>query len=405
MRLLFITGLYPAQIIKKLREESNGDIGNAANVFQWNVVKGLWQNDADFDVVSLPFIPAFPMRFKKLFVPRSPICIEGCIVGTSLRYCDLAVWKTFSMRQELKKYIFNWIREFDTERDLVILTYTPYVPFIKAIQKVKNRYPNKNIKVVSIVTDLVDDMMHFSANQQPLKRIQSAIEKRETKRLYKLIDKFVLLSKYMVDKIPEAKDRYMVMEGIAECGMPIEKADSSDIKTLLYTGTLQEFAGVTDLVAAFKKTKSPNFRLVICGAGGLQNMVMLASQEDPRIIYKGLVSREVAVTLQYNSTLLINPRKPNNDITKYSFPSKTMEYLSSGTPMLGYKLDGIPKEYYEHYYTIDELDVDSLTRRIQEVLSMPERELKKKAADARRFVMQNKTAKAQIRKMLDFINL
>ena len=67
MKLLFVTGLYPHQITELLRECSNGFIENAPNVFQWNVVRGLMQNNADFNVVSLPFLPAFPKRFKKLF--------------------------------------------------------------------------------------------------------------------------------------------------------------------------------------------------------------------------------------------------------------------------------------------------------------------------------------------------
>ena len=38
----------------------------------------------------------------------------------------------------------------------------------------------------------------------------------------------------------------------------------------------------------------------------------------------------------------VNPRQNNEEFTKYSFPSKTMEYLASGVPVVAYKLDGIP---------------------------------------------------------------
>ena len=144
---------------------------------------------------------------------------------------------------------------------------------------------------------------------------------------------------------------------------------------------------------------------MICGAGSLQDKITLATKEDKRITFLGLVPREDAVKLQRSATLLVNPRKPNNEITKYSFPSKTMEYLASGTPMLGYKLEGIPEEYYEHYYTIDELDINSLTERIEFVLSLPEGVLNIKAEKARDFILQNKTAKMQVRRLLEFINV
>lgn len=404
MRLLFVTGLYPHKLLELLRECSNGSIENAPNVFQWNVVRGLRQNNADFDIVSLPFLPAFPKRFKKFFVPQCPICIDDSIIGDSLSYCNLLVWKTRSMQMALEKYMLDWIKKYDNEHKLVILTYSPYTPFLRAINKVKSKYPDKVIEVVSIVTDLVDDMMSFSSNRTILKRIQCYIETRQTKKLYKSIDKFVLLSKHMVDKIPEAQDVFMVMEGLAECG-DIRRNKTTEIRTLLYTGTLEAFAGVADLVEAFRRTTSPNFRLVICGAGSLKDMITLATKEDTRIIFRGLIPREEAVKLQRSSTLLVNPRKPNNEITKYSFPSKTMEYLSSGTPMLGYKLEGIPEEYYEHYYTIDELDINSLTEKMEFVLSLPESELNLKAEKARKFILQNKTTRMQVGRLLEFIGI
>ena len=68
--------------------------------------------------------------------------------------------------------------------------------------------------------------------------------------------------------------------------------------------------------------------------------------------------------LHKRATALINPRKPNSKITRFSFPSKNMEYLSSGTPMIGYKLDGIPSEYYDYFYTIDDSSEKSLRNTI-----------------------------------------
>ena len=152
------------------------------------------------------------------------------------------------------------------------------------------------------------------------------------------------------------------------------------------------------------KISNPNYRLIICGSGTLTPMIIDVSKKDPRIIYKGTLPREEVLALQKKSTLLVNPRKPNGGITRYSFPSKTVEYLSSGTPMIGYKLEGIPSEYYNYYYTIDDLSEETLVATIENVMSLPQSVLDEKARDAFEFIDNNKTAEKQVKRILDFIS-
>ena len=394
MKILFVSGLYPQEYVEKYRELALNDIQNAANVFQWGVVEGLYKNDCDFEVVTLPFLPSYPHNYKSLFTLDGDVIYEGNKVGTMLRYCDLLAVKTFSIQRNLEKYMHKWAGENKKEEQLVILTYTPYPPFIEAAINVKKKY--QNIILVSIVTDLVDDMMNFAANRSNVfKRLQTYLELYKTKKLYSQIDKYVLLSDYMIEKIPEAVGRYTVVEGICNIKNLVTMSKTDKNKILLYAGTLDEFSGVRDLVNAFLRTENPDFRLIICGQGQLSKMITEAAQKDNRVIYKGLVSRDEVLGLQHNATLLINPRKPNGGITKYSFPSKTMEYLSSGTPMLGYKLEGIPEEYYNYYYTVDDLSDETLVKTIENIMSLPQETLDEKARLAYHFIMDNKTSEIQ----------
>ena len=63
------------------------------------------------------------------------------------------------------------------------------------------------------------------------------------------------------------------------------------------------------------------------------------------IRYFGFVSHERALELQAKAALLINPRSPKGVFTRYSFPSKTLEYMRSGKPVVCHRLEGIPEEY------------------------------------------------------------
>lgn len=403
MKILFISGVYPYEYIDELRLLSRGNIQNAPNVFQWAMIEGMQLNNADFDVVSFPFLPTFPRLYRKLKTPSGNVIYNGKKIGNMLSYNSLIAYKTFSISSILKQYAEEWVKKNSSYSKLVFLTYSPYFPFIEALSKVKKRYPDRNIEIVSVVTDLVDDMHNFKDGGW-LKKVYLLWEQWRTKYLYRHIDKFVLLTEPMCEQIPESKNRHIVIEGMAlSDGNFMNSKKDSQNKIILYTGTLQKFSGLDKLISAFIKIKNPNARLVICGGDGeLVDFVQKSAEIDKRIIYKGLITREEAVILQKSATLLVNPRRPDNSITRYSFPSKTIEYLSSGTPMIGYKLEGIPEEYYNYYYTIDSLEEKELIDKLENLLSLPQSELNEMGEKAYNFIANHKTAKIQVCKILEF---
>lgn len=402
MKLLFITGLYPPQQIENLTVQSMGRIQNAPNVFQWGFIEGLHDNHIDYEVISLPFLPSYPLNYMHLFTPSDSIYYDENRIGEMLSYCDLLVYKAYSIRMACERGIKRWLDKNSYCKDkLVILTYTPYVPFLKAIRSIKKKYPN--VIVASIVTDLVDNSLDFASNRSILKRIQCQIDILETKSCYQYIDKYILLARPMIEKIPEAIGKYIIIEGISTQRKSFKTEKTTKLLSILYTGTLQEFSGVRQLLDAFMKIDNEHARLIICGTGHLSDKIKESAEIDKRIIYKGKVSREEVLTLQKEATLLINPRRPDGDITRYSFPSKTMEYMSSRTPMIGYKLEGIPSEYYNYYYTIDDLSEEGLIKKLEYILALPLSDLNAKAELAFNFVMTNKTAKVQVKKVIDFI--
>ena len=151
-------------------------------------------------------------------------------------------------------------------------------------------------------------------------------------------------------------------------------------------------------------TSDPTYRLILCGSGPITEYINACAKTDSRIENLGRVSREDAVRLQKSVSLLVNPRQPNGGITRYSFPSKTMEYMSSGTPMIGYRLEGIPDEYFDFMVVPDDLSVEALTMAIEHELSMPEDCLSEKGEKAKKFIIENKSAKAQVSKIINFMH-
>lgn len=195
---------------------------------------------------------------------------------------------------------------------------------------------------------------------------------------------------------------YTVVEGIAPKPETAAITKSKD-KTILYTGTLNRRYGVMDLVNAFRMIKDENYKLIICGGGESREEIINAAKEDPRIIFKGQVTRAEALRLQSEARLLVNPRRNNEEFTKYSFPSKNLEYLASGTPLAAFKLDGIPEEYDDYIFYINGGSTEEMSKTLYEICEMSDNELFDFAQKARAFVSEQKNAKTQVKKILDLI--
>ena len=403
MKILYISGLYSEELLPYFDHNIKGcRLQHAANTFQYAILEGLVENDADFYVLSFPFLPCFPHHFKSNKVPTRKITYEGKVVGESVGYFTHVLFKPLSIRKKLRQNVQLWLQNnIDSDEPFCVLVYSYEYYLIEPLLALKSKYPN--MQIVSIITDLHGDAKAFGSNHSFLKRIQLSIVNLRKTACVRLIDRSVLLTPHMVEKLPNAESNHIVIEGIYRNSENI----SSDIKwpkTLLYTGSFQEFAGVKLLADAFMATSDPTYRLILCGSGPDTDYINTCAKTDSRIDNLGRVSREDSVRLQKSVSLLVNPRQPNDGITKYSFPSKTMEYMSSGTPMIGYRLEGIPDEYFEYMVVPEDLSVEALTSAIEHELSMPEDYLSEKGEDAKRFILENKSAKAQVAKIINFIN-
>ena len=71
--------------------------------------------------------------------------------------------------------------------------------------------------------------------------------------------------------------------------------------------------------------------------------------------------------------------------------------------MIGYRLLGVPEEYYDYYYTVDGTDDSSLASTITDVLMKSKEELVAKATAASLFIEKYKNSKYQVKKIIDFL--
>ena len=91
------------------------------------------------------------------------------------------------------------------------------------------------------------------------------------------------------------------------------------------------------------------------------------------------------------------------EFTRYFFPSKTLEYLASGTPTIMSRLDCMPEDYSSHVYYFTDDSVEGMRNKIIEVCEKSETELADFGRSASNFILSKKTPGPQIKKMLEFL--
>lgn len=131
--------------------------------------------------------------------------------------------------------------------------------------------------------------------------------------------------------------------------------------------------------------------------------VAQAAENHANIRFFGFVSHERALELQAHASLLINPRSPRGVFTRYSFPSKTLEYMRSGKPVACYRLEGIPKEYDPYLRYIEGEGADAIRRAVRAVLALSHQERRSLGERARAFVIAHKTPEVQCRRLVTFL--
>ena len=405
MKVLFVTGLYIPDLVAYFETKiRRGCLQTAPNNFQWAIVKGLSDNHVETEIISCPFLPCAPFSNKMLYTPRRSIRLSPYVTIYSLLYCCLVGCKSYSIKRKIKNYAEKWIQR-NPDEDLYILVYHTIGYVMEAVGELKKKY--EQVVTGIIVTDLVDNYNMFSYNNSFLKRVSLAWESRMVKRNYRFFDKFILLSRQMTEKIPEARGNNIVIEGLLNDSLSYRKQSVPKIpqvgRKILYAGALENYSGVIDFCQAIMMQRTSNINFYVCGTGVCQKQIEEFSRKDERIIYLGRLTHEEVLAIQQKMDFLVNPRQPDGNLTKYSFPSKTIEYMASGIPMIGFKLEGIPDEYYEHMYLLENTDVAGMAENLETIIMLPYSEIVEKGEEAATYVFSQKTAKKQVARIIDFI--
>lgn len=401
MNILFLSLLYHPETAEEVLAASKDGMQNQINNYQWAYIDGLKQNLQEGERLSiLNAMPVgiFPLRYRKLLLPSRNFGDAFEEIGS----LNLPYFKQRRRQRKAAKAIEAWAAKNPENRH--ILLYTLYLPYMQAIKQAKRRYPD--LKATVIVTDLPNELGISSGRKGLLKRIEYAMGRQRMD--CEALDGFVMLTEPMAEALPVNGKPTLVMEGLILPGAvqetPEHPASQGPAESVtLYTGTLNKELGVAELIAAFACDSMNAYPLWLCGKGDMEEAAAQAARVHPNIQYLGFVSQQRALQLQSQAALLINPRSSEGVFTRYSFPSKTLEYMRSGKPVLCYHLEGIPADYDPYLLYIEHEGAEGIRKAVRDAMALPATQRESIGARARAYVLAEKSAAAQGVKLLHFL--
>lgn len=252
----------------------------------------------------------------------------------------------------------------------------------------------RKIKIVGIITDIPQ----FSYKKPIIAKINN--------KIIDMFDSYVFLTKDMNGIVNKKDKPFVVIEGQVDNEMVnIENIveNKYNKKICIYAGSLKKIYGIEYLVKGFINANIENSELWIYGNGDYKEELINICNKNKYIKYLGTKSNETIVNEEIKATLLINPRPTNEEYTKYSFPSKNMEYMVSGTPVLTTNLPGMPEEYKEYVYLIEKEDENGIEENLKNILNKDKKELNEFGLKAKKFVLENKNNNIQADKIMKMV--
>jgi glycosyltransferase involved in cell wall biosynthesis len=391
MNILYVSTLCSDRLIKELFDAGYKPI-QAIQKFNKLLVNGLAENGCDLYALT-----EIPKTVGPRFLKRKRETENG-IAFTYCRKIDIKLFYNLYMFLSGFFLTLRWgLKHRDQSVAIMDVLQTEFCSGALYACKLLR------IKTVAVVTDLPGLPGMLAGTRRTF--IHHFVEKA-INRYANSFDAYILLTEQMNEVVNLKGRPYMIMEGLVDVNMTDAGAtvNGDGRKIVIYAGGLYEEYGIKYLIDGFKMLDDKDVELHLFGHGPMVNEIEEEIKRDGRIRFLGIVHNSKVVEAELQATLLVNPRPTVEDFTKYSFPSKNMEYMVSGTPVLTTNLPGMPKEYHDYVYLLEDESAQGVSQVLKKLLvDTPASELKDKGLSAKQFVLKNKNNIFQSKRVIDFI--
>lgn len=379
MKILYISALSSKRVINNIYQHTKDNPGFAVQKFSRLLVRGLRACDVEVVALSNPPVP-YGASKSSILACRGEC--EDDIVYRYVPFINIPILKHICLFINAFFHVWRWGSAERRDKAIICDVLSVSICLGALLASKISR-----VKSAAMVTDVYGLLVGKDSGL--LSRLASALNAYYTR----LFDSYILLTEQMNSLVNPRKKPHIVMEALCDSlseDTSCTKEKHNDPRIIIYAGGIYEKYGLKMLAEGFLKANVDNAKLVYYGSGPYVEEFKSLCTRHSNLEYRGVASNEEILIEEQKATLLVNPRFSTEEFTKYSFPSKNMEYMVSGTPLLTTKLPGMPQEYYSYVFLFEEETVDGYARAIHRAMSYPESTLSAFGEKARTFVLSHK---------------
>ena len=382
--------LPPADMDIIMQPDSNMPI--QTHTFAWALVEALRSAGISVTLLSSAPVSNFPQNPRVFFHGGS--FISSGVQGETLGFVNVHVLKHFSRFAACMVRATRALRLWRPDVLMIHGVHSPYLWYGVLSRRLTGA------KSVVVVTDPPGVVLPSDGTiVRRLKNIDIFLVEWALRSVDGVV---VLTAPLATDFAPGTPS--LLMEGIlaAEARPSASPLPRSTFRAM-YAGGLFGTYGVGRLVEAIQTLPNDEVRFAAYGKGPLSSWINDQADVDARIEKVQFVKRDVVMERYATADLLVQPRPVDQDFVRYSFPSKLLEYMASGSPVLTTRLPGIPPEYEPYLYWIDDDSVEGIGRSLRAVMAIPADERAAKGRAAAEFVTETRSSGAQGARIRDFL--
>ena len=390
--IIIYNTLCSKRVFDDLFNQHNVTSGNAAQGFYALLADGLAAHK-NVTVTVHSLLPVNAKEQNKRWW-KQETDIENNIMYKTIPILNIAFLRNIGVNL----YVFFQIlfKRFPADRENVIITdFLRLTLNLSVVSASKIR----GIKTLTVITDMPGENVLKQTLASRLK------DKFAVCLSY---DYYVCVTRQLNERLNRKNKPAVIIESFADIGLQHvanRLEDKFEERVLVYAGSLYERYGLKTLIGAFMQLPDQDLKLFFYGVGPFRETIDTYHKQDHRIEYRGVLNRTELMDVLFRATLLVNPRPGHEIYTLYSFPSKNIEYMSTGTPLLTTKLAGIPEDHYPYIYIIEDETVEGVKTALIQILKMDRSKIHTFGQEAKAFVMREKNNINQAAKIISIMDL
>lgn len=387
--------IYIGFLVKESDFLNQKGYSSAGNKTQLNMLDQLIKLDFDtFDIVTI--IPTAPYpSVNKIFFKSYVYSINETIKTKVISFVNIPILKQISQMFSVTIQIIRLLFLKTNSDEIVIYTYNYNIIVSLPLILLRFFFTFKSIcflydpfyihKSISLTHHFKNLYYHFS------------------NVILKKYDGVIAVNKNSIEKFHPSSHSLVVEGGIN--GNEIQFGNDflqNEFFNITFAGSLYEYNGIKIIIEMLKYLNNENIILNIYGDGPLKDVLINYSKIDPRLKYHGLVPNEEVVIQLRKSDLLLNIRLVDDEISKYTFPSKLLEYLTTGIPVLSSRINGMPYEYENVLFFLENQSPEDLALCITNIMNLEKNKLIDIGKKGKDLVMSQKTWSIQMKRVFEF---